>query len=163
MAQAKELSMGATTRLRFSLLVAIACAATPAVAQSPSDLDLTAVGKDPRWKVAGRTTSIVDIKGKHALKVSEGGGMGVVWLDGYDFANGVIEVDVMGRSQPVQGSFGGDARRGVFPAIQLSRGRLAAAESRGAIRVRSQMALGEASIGAPGHVRTRRDAATRRR
>jgi hypothetical protein len=82
-----------------------------ASAQSAESLDLTAVGKDPRWKIAGRTISIVDAKGKHAIKISEGEGMGVVWLDGYDFANGVIEIDLLGRSQPVQGSFLGVAFR----------------------------------------------------
>jgi len=92
-------------------LVALSYIAIPAGAQSPESLDLTAVGKDPRWKVAGRTTSVVDAKGKHALKISEGGGMGAVWLDGYDFANGVIELDMLGRSQPVQGSFLGVAFR----------------------------------------------------
>jgi len=50
---------------------------------------------------------MVDIKGKRALKISEGAGMGVVWLDGHDFTNGVIELDILGRSQPVQGSFVG--------------------------------------------------------
>ena len=92
-------------------LIALSCIALPAGAQSPESLDLTAVGKDPRWKVAGRTTSIVDAKGKHALKIGEGAGMGVVWLDGYDFANGIIEIDMLGRSQPVQGSFLGVAFR----------------------------------------------------
>jgi hypothetical protein len=108
-----ENTMSATVALkkRFWLALAVACVATPAAAQSPPSLDLTAVGSDPRWKIVGRTTSIVDVKGKHALKLSEGGGMGVVWLDGYDFANGVIEVDVLGRSQPVQGSFVGVAFR----------------------------------------------------
>src|SRR5438105_6521679 len=86
-------------------LIALACIAIPMPAQSPENLDLTAAGKDPRWKVAGRTTSIVDIKGKHALDVGEGAGMGVVWLDGYDFRDGTIEVDLLGRSRPVQGSF----------------------------------------------------------
>jgi hypothetical protein len=99
------------TSARLCLIAALACIATPAGAQSPESLDLTAVGKDPRWKIAGRTTSLVDIKGKHALKLSEGEGMGVVWLDGYDFADGIIEVDMLGRSQPVQGSFVGVAFR----------------------------------------------------
>ncbi len=72
---------------------------------------MTAVGKDPRWKIAGRTAAVVDLKGKRALKLSEGPGMGVVWLDGYDFGNGVIEIDLLGRSQPVQGSFLGVAFR----------------------------------------------------
>jgi hypothetical protein len=80
-------------------------------AQSPGTIDLSTIGKDSRWKVVGRTVSAVDIKGKHAIRMSEGAGMGVVWLDGYDFANGVIEVDLLGRSQPVQGSFVGVAFR----------------------------------------------------
>jgi hypothetical protein len=80
-------------------------------AQSTDTINLSTIGKDPRWKVAGRTVSAVDVKGKHAIRMSEGPGMGVVWLDGYDFANGVIEVDLLGRSQPVQGSFVGVAFR----------------------------------------------------
>jgi hypothetical protein len=93
------------------LVAALACIVLPVHAQSAENLDLTAVGKDARWRIAGRTASVVDIKGKHALQLSEGAGMGVVWLTGYDFANGVIELDVLGRSQPVQGSFVGVAFR----------------------------------------------------
>jgi hypothetical protein len=80
-------------------------------AQSPDTINLSTIGKDPRCKVTGRTVSAADIKGKLAIKMSEGSGIGVVWLDGYDFANGVIEVDLLGRSQPVQGSFVGVAFR----------------------------------------------------
>lgn len=83
----------------------------PASAQPSESLDLTAFGKDPRWKIAGRTASVADVKGKHALKVGEGPGNGVVWLEGYDFANGTIDIDLLGRSQPVQGSFIGVAFR----------------------------------------------------
>src|SRR5260370_33421020 len=96
---------------RRCLLAMLACVAIPAGAQAPENLDLTAVGKDPRGKIIGRTASVVDVKGKRALKLSEGPGMGVVWLDGYDFANGVIEIDMLGRSQPIQGSFVGIAFR----------------------------------------------------
>src|SRR5437879_12398950 len=84
-------------------LIALSCIAMRAGAQSPESLDLTAVGKDPRWKVAGRTTSVVDAKGKHALKISEGAGMGTVWLEGYDFAHGVIEMALLGPIQPREG------------------------------------------------------------
>src|SRR5438874_5026553 len=91
-----------TTSASLFLMAVLACIATPVGAQSPESLDLTAVGRDPRWKIVGRTTSIVDIKGKHALELGEGKGMGVVWLEGYDFADGVIEVDILGRSQPIQ-------------------------------------------------------------
>jgi hypothetical protein len=89
--------------------VALACFASAAAAQSPERLDVTAIGKDPRWKIAGRTASVGDVKGKRAITLSEGQGMGVVWLDSYDFADGVIDVDILGRSQPVQGSFVGIA------------------------------------------------------
>ena len=101
----------ATANARWHLVVALACIATQARAQSAEPLDLTAVGKDSRWKVSGRTTSIDEVKGKRALRLSEGPGMGLVWLDGFDFTNGVIELDILGRSQPVQGSFVGAAFR----------------------------------------------------
>jgi hypothetical protein len=97
--------------VRLRLITALACFAAAAAAQSPELLDVTAVGKDPRWKVANRTASVVDAKGKRSLRLSEGPGMGLVWLDGYDFANGVIDIDILGRSQPVQGSFVGVAFR----------------------------------------------------
>lgn len=93
------------------LAIALVFLAASAHAQKTGNLDLTAVGKDPRWKIAGRSVSIADVKGKHALHISEGPGMGVVWLEGYDFANGSIEVDLLGRSQPIQGSFLGVAFR----------------------------------------------------
>ena len=80
-------------------------------AVTAENLDLSQVGKDPRWKVAGRVASIVEAKGKRALKLSEAPGMGVVWKEGYEFTNGSIELDMLGRSQPVQGSFIGVAFR----------------------------------------------------
>jgi hypothetical protein len=95
------------------LIAILAGMAAPARAQSAENLDVTTAGKDPRWKIAGRTASLVEVKGKHALKLSEGPGMGVIWLDGYDFGNGTIEIDLLGRSQPVQGSFLGIVFRAV--------------------------------------------------
>lgn len=100
-----------TTTLLACQLVAALCGTAPMHAQAAGDLDVTAVGKDARWKVAGRTTAVRDVKGKHALEISEGPGMGLVWLDGYDFANGTIDVDILGRSRPPQGSFVGVAFR----------------------------------------------------
>jgi len=99
----------AVATIRWSLVAAYLAGAASLGAQTPDGIDLTAVGKDPRWKVSGRTTSVADVNGRHALRISEGPGMGVVWLDGYNFSNGVIEADILGRSQPVQGSFVGIA------------------------------------------------------
>jgi hypothetical protein len=98
-------------RTTFGLLIALAGVAARTPAQAVDTLNLAAVGTDPHWRIFGRTATLVDIKGKHAVKLSEAPGMGVVWLDGYDFANGTIEVDILGRSQPVQGSFVGIALR----------------------------------------------------
>jgi hypothetical protein len=98
-------------RTTFGLLIALAGVAARTPAQAVDTLNLAAVGTDPHWRIFGRTATLVDIKGKHAVKLSEAPGMGVVWLDGYDFANGTIDVDILGRSQPVQGSFVGIALR----------------------------------------------------
>jgi len=94
-----------TATLRAILSAAVLMTGTPA--QSQQTFDLTSIGQDARWKISNRTATTVDVKGKRAVRLSEGLGMGVVWLDGYDFKNGVIELDILGRSQPVQGSFVG--------------------------------------------------------
>src|SRR5256886_9727838 len=87
------------------IIASLACLVTPAAAQSSENLDVTAVGRDPRWTIVGRTTSIVDIKGRHALKLDEGAGIGVVWLSGGDFLGGGPAPPVCGPTQPTQGSF----------------------------------------------------------
>lgn len=87
-------------------LMMLAC-----LVQAPETLDVTTVGKDPRWQVAGRTASVVDTSGKRALKLPLVPLMGLVWLKGYDFGNGVIEADILGQSQPPQSSFVGVAFR----------------------------------------------------
>lgn len=100
-------SRRAVATIRWSFVAVCLGSVLPLRAQTPEAIEVTTVGKDPRWKVAGRTTLVADVNGKHALRISEGPGMGLVWLDGYNFTNGVIEADILGRSQPVQGSFVG--------------------------------------------------------
>ena len=39
-----------TANASLGLVAMLACISMAAVAQSPENLDLTAVGKDPRWK-----------------------------------------------------------------------------------------------------------------
>lgn len=98
-----------STAIQFLMLGC--CFAAGAAAPRADTLDLTTVGKDPHWKLVGRAASVVEMKGKRALRLAEAPGMGVAWLDNYDFANGVVEIDLLGRSQPVQGSFLGLAFR----------------------------------------------------
>jgi hypothetical protein len=95
--------------VRWPLVAACLGSALSLHAQTPEALDVTSVGKDGRWKVVGRTTTVAEVNGRRALRISEGPGMGLVWLSGYDFANGVIDADIHGRSQPIQGSFVGIA------------------------------------------------------
>ena len=99
------------TRPLFLVALLTCTFAWSAPVQSTETFDLSEVSKGQRWRLNGRTVSMVEAKGKTALKFSEGPGMGVAWLDGYKFRNGVIEADIMGRSQPVQGSFVGIAFR----------------------------------------------------
>ena len=95
------------------MLISLSCLAARVNAQSPEQLDLTTIGQDPQWKIANRAATAMEIKGKRAVKLSEGSGMGVVWLEGYDFVNGVIDIDILGRSEPVQGSFVGVVFRAI--------------------------------------------------
>jgi hypothetical protein len=100
-------------KIRPLLLIALltCLSAWSGAAQSTRTFDLSELPKGKSWRLSGRTVSVVEAKGKTALKFSEGPGMGIAWLDGYTFTNGVIEVDILGRSQPVQGSFLGIAFR----------------------------------------------------
>src|SRR5262245_5087323 len=88
------------------VLAVVAC-----LTQAPETFDVTAVGKDPRWQIAGRTPAAVDTNGKRALKLGFAPIMGLVWLKDFDFGNGVIEADLLGQSQPPQSSFLGVAFR----------------------------------------------------
>src|SRR6185503_4200108 len=99
------------TRPLFLVALLACTSAWSAPVQSTETFDLSEVSKGQRWRLSGRTVSMVEAKGKTALKFSEGPGMGVAWLDGYKFRNGVIEADILGRSQPPQGSFVGIAFR----------------------------------------------------
>lgn len=101
----------ARIRLTPLALAALVWSAGSLPAQAVETLDLTAVGRDPRWHVAGRTAAVVDVKGKRALELSNAPGSGVVWLEGVDFRDGTIDLDILGRSRPVQGSFVGVAFR----------------------------------------------------
>jgi hypothetical protein len=95
----------------FSLAVLLALWTVPVSGQAPEAIDLDGVTAQRGWHLAGRSASMVDVQGKRALRLSEGPGMGIAWLKDVAFTNGTIEVDLLGRSAPVQGSFLGIAFR----------------------------------------------------
>jgi hypothetical protein len=87
-------------RLTFCIgLVALSGALslkTPGTAAPPQQIDLAASLAAGKLRAANREVTPLqgDRKGVH---VSEKEGNGVVWVDGTDFAQGTIEVDVRGR------------------------------------------------------------------
>lgn len=101
------MTWSAVTRLLIFFL--LACTVARVETLQPQQLDLATVGTDARWRIVNRTAAIVEVKGQRAVKLNEHPGIGVVSLTGYDFANGVIDADILGRSQPMQGSFVGIA------------------------------------------------------
>jgi hypothetical protein len=79
------------------------------ISVSPVRLDDVAAGRG--WKINNRSAATAEVKGRSGLQFDVREGDGMAWLDGFEFSNGVIEVDILGRSQPVQGSFVGLAFR----------------------------------------------------
>lgn len=74
--------------------------------------DLVNLNKNGKLQVVNRTlTSFMDKRG-NGVQFSEANGDGVAWIDGVNFANGSIEVDIKGKDV-VQQSFVGIAFHGV--------------------------------------------------
>lgn len=93
--------------MRRCVLIAMSLMQAMLFAQKVETFDVAALEEDGRWKRGGETKlSLSEIQGKKAVRIE-----GLVWLDGFEFSNGVIDVDLLGRSQPVQGSFLGVAFR----------------------------------------------------
>ena len=53
------------------MIIILACIVS-LPAQPSENVDATAVGKDPLWKIAGRKALVADVKEKHALKIIGG-------------------------------------------------------------------------------------------
>ncbi len=67
--------------------------ATPAATQT---IDLASAFAGTRLRAVNRQVTTVDGQ-PGVVRVSEGAGAGVIWIEGTDFAEGVIAVDVRGR------------------------------------------------------------------
>lgn len=72
--------------------------------------DLKAVPEGKGWKGSLDATKLVEKDGAPAIEFNKPG-QNVVWLEGFEFREGVIEFDARGRSAPPQGSFVGVAFR----------------------------------------------------
>ena len=96
--------------LPFLIALIVSMAASAQVNQKKYDLfDLHKKGK---LQVINRTLSSFMDKRGNGVKFSEANGDGVAWLDGVNFANGSIELDIKGKDV-LQQSFVGVAFHGV--------------------------------------------------
>ena len=85
----------------------------PATAQSEAiEVDLGKLAEGKGWKLANRAVMAVDEDGKKAVRLDERPGDGLAWLEGFQFSNGVIEIDLKGKNV-LQRSFVGVAFHGV--------------------------------------------------
>jgi hypothetical protein len=73
-------------------------------ASEPITPDLKAIPSGEGWKGATTKVQLLEKDGSPAVEMK---GSGVVWLDGYNFTNGIIEFDGKGKSGPPQSNFMG--------------------------------------------------------
>lgn len=73
-------------------------AAWPAAAQQrPIEVDSGRLAAGAGWKVVNRSVRAVSEEGRQGVRLDERAGDGVAWLEGLEFSNGVIEVDLKGK------------------------------------------------------------------
>lgn len=102
-----------TLTAAFRIILCLLLAAVVAYGQGKSITpDLTRIPEGKGWKLVNREVTVVEDGGKRAIRFSEKEGQGIAWLEGSDFTDGVIEVDIKGKNV-LQRSFVGVAFRGV--------------------------------------------------
>ncbi len=93
------------------LALATCALVTPVLSGEVTVLDLTRLAAGQEWKIENRSVQTVVKDGKNAVQFDARPNDGLAWLPGFAFTNGEIECDILGRSQPIQGSFVGVAFR----------------------------------------------------
>ena len=78
----------------------------------PVTSEVTKIPEGKGWKLVNRQVTVVEDSGKRAIHFDEKSGQGLAWIEGSDFTEGVIEVDIKGKNV-LQRSFVGVAFRGV--------------------------------------------------
>lgn len=95
-------------RTFFITFCAFAILSSQARAAETLTPDLKAIPSGTGWKGATPQTKLVEKDGAPAIEFNQRGAS-VVWLDGFEFADGVIEFDAKGKSAPAGSSFIGVA------------------------------------------------------
>jgi len=78
----------------------------------PSAPDVIKIAEGKGWKLVNRGATVVEDGGKRAVRFDEKTGQGLAWIEGSDFSEGTIEIDIKGKNV-LQRSFVGVAFRGV--------------------------------------------------
>jgi hypothetical protein len=92
--------------------VALAISTSLFAQQKSTSYDLNQLATNKKFTVSNRELTPVVDNDKKAVRFSEHGGDGVAWLDGVNFSNGIIEIDIKGKDV-LQQSFVGVAFHGV--------------------------------------------------
>jgi hypothetical protein len=86
--------------------------ATSALGQSnPLNYDLYDLSKNGKLQALNRKLTSITDKEQKAVRFSENEGDGVAWLEGVNFTNGIVELDIKGKDV-LQQSFVGIAFHG---------------------------------------------------
>ena len=96
----------------FSSIIILIISIAAAAQGHLKKFDLVNLNKNGKLHVVNRTLSSFMDKRGNGVQFSEANGDGMAWLEGVDFANGSIEVDIKGKDV-LQQSFVGVAFHGV--------------------------------------------------
>jgi len=96
----------------FPLVGSLVLAWPLAAQRKATEVDLARLAEGQGWKVVNRGVTAVEEEGKKGVRLDERAGDGVAWLEGFQFSNGVLEIDLKGKNV-LQRSFIGVAFRGV--------------------------------------------------
>ena len=92
----RQLTMSATVVLLAAFALRVQSSAEPLQPASPQKIDLAERLAAGKLKAVNR--EVTPAQGKAgAVHLSEKPGNGIAWIDGTDFTNGTIELDVRGR------------------------------------------------------------------
>jgi hypothetical protein len=73
--------------------------------------DLNELVEGKGWKLVNRSATLIDKEGRPGVRLNDGNGIGIAWLQDFTFSNGTIEFDVRG-TDVFQHSFVGVAFHG---------------------------------------------------
>lgn len=62
-------------------------------------IDLSTINAGANWKIVNRTAAPLEEEGRKVVRFNEAPGLGIAWLENFQFSNGVIEFDARGKDE----------------------------------------------------------------